>query len=159
MSDIRPIRTEEDHAAALGEIERLWGAEEGTPEGDRLDILVTLVEAYEDQRWPIQEVDPVEAIETAMAYEGRSRADLGRLIGPSRATEILQRKRALTLPMIRKIASAWHVPERLLVREYALRTTQNRTRNGQAPNRPTQSAMAESSKILRSRRSRARSAA
>ncbi len=120
MTDIRPIRTDDDHRAALREIEQLWGAEEGTPESDRLDILATLAESYEDARWPIEEIDPVEAIETAMAYEDRTRADLGRLIGPSRATEVLQRKRALTLPMIRKIANSWRVPERLLVKEYRL---------------------------------------
>lgn len=118
--DIRPIRTDEDHVAALREIEQLWGAAEGSDEGDRFDILVTLVEAYEDRRWPLDEIDPVEAIEVAMAYEGRTRADLGRLIGPSRATEVLQRKRALTLPMIRKIASHWHVPERVLVKDYVI---------------------------------------
>jgi HTH-type transcriptional regulator/antitoxin HigA len=118
--DIRPIKTDEDHRAALKEIEALWGADEGTPEGDRLDVLATLVEAYEERRWPIEELDPVEAIEAAMAHEGRSRSDLAKVIGQSRATEILQRKRPLTLPMIRKIASAWHVPERVLVKEYPL---------------------------------------
>jgi len=118
--DIRPIRTDEEHRAALAEIEALWGAAESSPEGDRLDVLATLVEAYEDRRWPVDELDPVEAIEAAMAYEGHDRGALAALIGQSRATEILQRKRALTLPMIRKIAAAWHVPERVLVKEYAL---------------------------------------
>ena len=116
--EITPIRSDADHAAALREIETLWGAGEGTPEGDRLDVLVTLVEAYEDRRWPLEELDPVEAIEAAMAHDGHSRADLAALIGKSRASEILKRRRALTLPMIRRIASAWHVPERLLVKEY-----------------------------------------
>ncbi len=118
--DIKPIKTDEDHRLALQEIERLWGAGEGTPEGDRLDVLATLVEAYEDRRWPIAELDPVEAIEAAMAHEGHTRADLAALIGQSRATEILQRRRPLTLSMIRKIAAAWHVPEQVLVRDYAL---------------------------------------
>ena len=118
--EIRPIRTDEDHRAALEEIEALWGADEGSPEGDRLDVLATLVEAYEEKRWPLEELDPVEAIEAAMAFEGRGRGDLAALIGQSRATEILQRKRPLTLPMIRKIAAAWRVPERLLVKEYPL---------------------------------------
>ncbi len=116
--DIRPIRTDADHEAALREIEALWGAAEGTPNGDRLDVLATLIEAYEDRRWPVQELDPVEAIEAAMAHDGHSRADLARLIGQSRATEVLQRRRALTLPMIRKIAREWKVPERVLVRAY-----------------------------------------
>jgi HTH-type transcriptional regulator / antitoxin HigA len=118
--DIRPIKTDADHRAALTEIEELWGAEEGTSEGDRLDVLATLVEAYEARRWPVEELDPIEAIEAAMAHEGHSRGDLAKVIGQSRATEILQRKRPLTLPMIRKIAAAWHVPERVLVKDYPL---------------------------------------
>ncbi|AOH85540.1 transcriptional regulator [Sphingomonas panacis] len=119
--DITPIRTDADHEAALREIEALWGAAESTPEGDRLDVLATLVEAYEDKRWPIADPDPIAAIEAAMAHDGRTRADLAALIGSkSRASEILRRKRALTLPMIRLIAREWQVPERLLVREYAL---------------------------------------
>lgn len=118
--EIKPIKTDADHRAALQEIEQLWGAGEGTPDGDRLDILATLVEAYEERRWPIAELDPVEAIEAAMEHEGHSRADLAGLIGASRATEILKRNRPLTLPMIRKIAAAWHVPERALVKEYPL---------------------------------------
>ncbi|MES2095721.1 MAG: transcriptional regulator [Pseudomonadota bacterium] len=118
---IIPIRTDADHEAALREIEALWGAADGTPEGDRLDVLATLVDAYEDKRWPVAELDPVEAIEAAMAHDGHTRADLAALIGSkSRASEILRRRRALTLPMIRSIAREWHVPERLLVREYAL---------------------------------------
>lgn len=116
--DIKPIKSDADHQAALREIEVLWGAAEGTAEGDRLDVLATLVEAYEEVRWPLAEMDPVEAIEAAMVHDGHTRADLAALIGNSRATEILKRQRALTLPMIRRIAKAWHVPERLLVREY-----------------------------------------
>jgi HTH-type transcriptional regulator/antitoxin HigA len=119
--DIRPIRNEEEHRAALEEIEALWGAAEGTPEGDRLVVLATLADAYEDRTWPVDALDPVEAIEAAMAHEGYGRAELAALIGQSRATEVLQRKRALTLPMIRKIAAAWHVPEHVLVKDYKLR--------------------------------------
>ena len=119
--DIHPIRNEADHRAALEEIETLWGAAQGTPEGDRLDVLATLVDAYEDRRWPADALDPVEAIEAAMQHDGHDRADLAALIGQSRATEVLQRKRALTLPMIRKIAAAWHVPEHVLVKDYPLR--------------------------------------
>jgi HTH-type transcriptional regulator/antitoxin HigA len=118
--DIRPIRTDADHEAALREIEALWGADEGSEAGDRLDVLATLVEAYEARRWPIEPLDPVRAIEAAMAMNGYTRAELAALIGQPRATEVLARKRALTLPMIRKIASCWRVPERVLVQEYAL---------------------------------------
>jgi HTH-type transcriptional regulator/antitoxin HigA len=117
---IRPIRTDADHEAALREIEALWGADEASEAGDRLDVLVTLAEAYERRRWPIALLDPIEAIEAAMAMNGHSRADLAALIGQPRATEVLARKRALSLAMIRKIASAWHVPEKILVQEYAL---------------------------------------
>lgn len=117
---IRPIRTDKDHEAALREIENLWGAGEGSEEGDRLDVLVTLVEVYESRRWPIEPLDPVRAIEAAMEINGYSRAELAALIGQSRATEVLGRTRALTLPMIRKIASAWRVPEKVLVQEYKL---------------------------------------
>ncbi len=117
---IRPIRTDDDHETALREIEALWGAEEGTDAGDRLDVLATLVEAYENRRWPIELLDPVRAIEAAMEMNGYTRAELAALIGQSRATEILARRRALTLPMIRKIAGAWRVPEKVLVQDYAL---------------------------------------
>jgi HTH-type transcriptional regulator/antitoxin HigA len=120
LMQIRPIRDDADHDAALREIEALWGAAEGTDAGDRLDVLVTLVDAYEASRWPIAPLDPVQAIEAAMAMNGHTRADLAALVGQSRATEILARKRALTLGMIRKIAAAWAVPERVLVQEYAL---------------------------------------
>ena len=118
--DIRPIRTDADHEAALREIEALWGAKEGSEAGDRLDVLATLVEAYEARRWPIEALDPVRAIEAAMAMNGYTRAELAALIGQPRATEVLARQRALTLPMIRKIASRWRVPEKVLVQEYAL---------------------------------------
>lgn len=118
--DVKPIKNDADHEAALRRIEALWGAAEGSAEGDELDVMATLVEAYEEKRWPLDEMDPVEAIEAAMAHDGHTRADLALLIGNSRATEILRRQRALTLPMIRRISQEWNVPERLLVREYGV---------------------------------------
>ena len=118
--NIKPIKSDADHEAALREIEQLWGATEGTAEGDRLDVLVTLTDAYEERRWPLEELDPVQAIEAAMAHDGHSRADLAALIGKNRATEILKRQRPLTLPMIRRISAEWNVPEALLVKEYAV---------------------------------------
>lgn len=117
---IHPIRTDQDHEAALREIETLWGAEEGSEEGDRLEVLTTLVEDYERRRWPITPLDPVHAIEAAMEMNGHTRAELAALIGQSRATEVLARHRALTLPMIRKIAQAWHVPAAVLLQEYSV---------------------------------------
>lgn len=118
--DIRPIRTDEDHAAALAEIERLWGADVGTPDGDRLDVLATLVEAYELKRWPIDAPDPVEVIKLAIA-EGHSQAELATLLGSrSRASEVLGRRRALTIDMVHKISTHWHIPADVLVRPYHL---------------------------------------
>jgi HTH-type transcriptional regulator / antitoxin HigA len=118
--DIKPIRSDADHRAAVDEIRALWDAAPDSPEEDRLDILATLVDEYERKRWPIDKLDPVEAIEAAMQSEGHTRADLAALVGQNRATEILSRKRALTLPMIRAISAAWHVPTEVLVREYQL---------------------------------------
>lgn len=117
--DIRPIRTDEDHAAALREIEGLMAAEAGTPEGDRLDILVTLVEAYEKRRWPVGLPDPVEAIRFMMEQKGLARRDLEPAIGGrGRVAEILNRRRALTLPMIRALAALLDLPADVLVQPY-----------------------------------------
>lgn len=118
--DIKPIRDDRDHADALRTIEALWDAEPGSPEFDHMDVLATLVEAYEARRWPIVELDPIAAIEAAMVADGHSRAELAALIGQNRATEVMARKRPLTLNMIRAISAAWHVPTEVLVREYAL---------------------------------------
>ena len=119
--EIRPIRTDEDHTNALREIERLWGAKPGTDDGDRLDVLITLVDAYEERRWPVAAPDPVEAIRGSMTFEGRTQSDLAALLGsPSRASEVLKRKRPLTLSMIRRLNAEWHVPAELLVQPYEL---------------------------------------
>lgn len=117
--NIRPIKTDNDHREALGEIDRLWNAPEGSPEGDRLDVLVTLVAAYEAKRWPRDGLDPVETIRLHMEWNGLSQSDLGRLLGSrSRASEVLNRKRLLTLEMIHKLRSEWHIPAELLVQPY-----------------------------------------
>lgn len=120
--DIRPIRTDEDHRAALAEIEACWGAAEGTEAGDRLDVLVALVESYEARRWPIQpaeDFDPVDVLHHAIEEFGHSQAELAELLGSrSRASEVLARKRALTIDMIHKIGEAWKIPADLLVKPY-----------------------------------------
>lgn len=123
LAEIRPIRTDDDHRRALEVMEGLWAAEPGTDDYDRLDVLATLVEAYEARRWPITEMDPVEAISGAIESGEHTRAELAELIGQSRATEVLKRKRYLTLPMIRKIAGKWGLPVGTLVRDYDLVTT------------------------------------
>lgn len=117
--DVRPIRNDADHEEALREIEALWGSEPGTPEGDRLDVLITLADAYEARRWPIPDADPVEAIKGSMAMEGRTQSDLAELLGSaSRASEVLRRKRSLTLPMIWALHEKWRIPAEALVRPY-----------------------------------------
>jgi len=119
--DIRPIRTDADHRAALAEIEACWGAPEGTEAGDRLDVLVALVESYEARRWPIEPkgFDPVDVLHHAIDEFGHSQAELAELLGSrSRASEVLARKRALTIDMIHKIGEAWKIPADLLVRPY-----------------------------------------
>ena len=116
--EIRPIRNDEDHAAALREIERLWGAAVGTDDGDKLDILAALVEKYEEDRWPIVDgSDPIDLINYAIEELGHSQAELADLLGSrSRASEILNRRRPLTVEMIHKISRAWKIPADLLVR-------------------------------------------
>ena len=119
--DIRPIRSEADYDEALAAIDRLMGAAPCTPEGDRLEILVTLVEAYEARCWPIEAPDPVSLIEHVMEARGLRQKDLAALIGSQpRASEVLNRRRPLTLPMIRTLSAAWDLPADLLVREYDL---------------------------------------
>jgi HTH-type transcriptional regulator/antitoxin HigA len=118
--DIRPIRTDQDHRAALAAIDACWGAPEGTEEGDMLDVLLALVEIYEAKRWPIeidQTFDPVDVLRYAMDELGHTQAELAQLLG-SRASEVLSRRRALTVDMIRKIGEAWKIPADLLVRPY-----------------------------------------
>jgi HTH-type transcriptional regulator / antitoxin HigA len=120
--DIRPIRTDEDHRAALAEIEACWGAPEGSEEGDKLDVLVALVDRYEARRWPIESderFDPIDVLQYAIEELGHSQAELAELLGSrSRASEILLRRRALTVDMIHRIGEAWKIPADLLVRPY-----------------------------------------
>lgn len=119
--DIRPIRTEADHAAALREIEALMAAAPGTADGDRLDVLVTLVQAYEAAHHAIDPPDPVTAIRIAMEDKGLTRADLEPAIGPSgRVSEILNRRRPLTLKMIRALSPLLGIPIATLARPYDL---------------------------------------
>lgn len=118
--DIRPIHTEADYKATLREISTLMDADPdpGTPEGDRLDILATLVQAYEAKHVPISAPDPVEAIKFRMEQSGLSVKDLEPIIGKSnRVYEILNRKRPLTLPMIRRLHQRLGIPAEVLIAE------------------------------------------
>jgi len=117
--DIRPIRTDEDHRAALAAIDALWGAPEGTEDGDKLDVLATLVEAYENIHWPIELLDPVETIKVHMEMAGLKQSALAAVIGSkARASEVLNRKRGLTLDMVYKLNKEWHLPADILVQPY-----------------------------------------
>jgi HTH-type transcriptional regulator/antitoxin HigA len=110
--EIKPIRSEADHQAALKEIERLIESQPGTPEGDRMDVLVTLVEAYEARHFPIPEPDdPVQVLEYYMESRGLTRSDLIAYLGSKeRVSEVLNRKRSLSLPMIQRL-SLIHISE------------------------------------------------
>ncbi len=116
--EIHPIRNDDDHAAALREIERLWGAAAGTEEGDKLDVLATLVEKYEETRWPSVDIsDPIDLLNYAIEELGHSQAELAELLGSrSRASELLNRRRPLTVEMIHRISETWKIPADLLVK-------------------------------------------
>ena len=119
--DIKPIRTDSDYEAALQEIERLWDVVPGSSEGDKLDVLVTLVEAYEEKQYPILPPDPVEAILHHLESQGLSRRDLEPYIGTrARVSEVLNRKRPLTLTMIRQLQSGLGISAEILVQSYEL---------------------------------------
>jgi HTH-type transcriptional regulator/antitoxin HigA len=116
--EIKPIRTKTDHRNALKEIEKLMNAQAGTPEGERLDVLATLVEAYERKHFPMDLPDAVEAIKFRMEQSGLAPKDLVPIIGRlNRVYEILSRKRPLTLPMIRALHEKLGIPSELLIRE------------------------------------------
>src|SRR6266404_90513 len=119
--DIKPIRTETEYDAALKEIERLWGSPYGTPPGDKLDVLVTLVEAYEEQHYPVPPPDPIETIVHHMESQGLSSQDLQPYLGSlARVEEILSRKRPLSLDMIRRLQSGLGISADVLVQPYEL---------------------------------------
>jgi HTH-type transcriptional regulator / antitoxin HigA len=122
--EIRPIRSQADYDAAVAEIERLWNADPGTDDGDKLDILATLVEKYENERWPIDtsRVDPVDMLIYLIEEGGHTQAEFAELLGSrSRASEILNRRRALTVDMIHKLNTAWKIPAELLIKPYRLK--------------------------------------
>ena len=119
--EIKPIHTEADYEAALQEIDRLWEAPAGTADGDKLDILATLVEVYEEKQHPILPPDPVEAILHYMESQSLARNDLEPYLGSrARVSEVLNRKRPLSLNMIRKLQAGLGIPADVLIRPYEL---------------------------------------
>ena len=116
-TEIRPIRTERDYEAALAEIERLWGAKGDTPEGDRLDVLATLIDAYEAEHYPMDPPDPIEAIKFRMEQQGLTRRDLEEIIGTrTRIAEVLNRRRGLSITMIRRLHERLGISAEVLIR-------------------------------------------
>jgi len=115
--DVKPIRTKKDYEAALREVERLWGAKVGTADGDRLDVLATLIDAYEAAHFPIDPPDPIEAIKFRMEQQGMTRKDLEPLIGTrTRVAEVLNRKRSLSIAMIRRLHARLGISAEVLIR-------------------------------------------
>ena len=122
--DIRPLRTERDYDWALGEVEQYFAREprRGTAEADRFDVLAALIEAYEAKHWAIESPDPVEAIRYRMEQAGLAQTDFARLIGSrSRASEILNRRRLLTMEQAWKLHKEWNIPAEALLRPYRLK--------------------------------------
>jgi HTH-type transcriptional regulator / antitoxin HigA len=117
MSEIQPIRSEADYEGALAEVERLWGARSGTPEGDRLDVLATLIDAYESEHDPIDPPDPIEAIKFRMEQQGLTRKDLEGILGSrTRIAEVLNRRRGLSINMIRRLHEKLGISAEVLIR-------------------------------------------
>jgi HTH-type transcriptional regulator/antitoxin HigA len=117
MKNLKPIRTKADYEAALVVIERLWGSRVGTPEGDRLDILATLVDAYENEHYPMDPPDPIEAIKFRMEQQGLNRKDLADILGSrTRVAEVLNRRRGLSINMIRRLHEKLGISVEVLIR-------------------------------------------
>ncbi|MBV9945350.1 MAG: helix-turn-helix domain-containing protein [Myxococcales bacterium] len=132
--DIKPIHTKADHKAALTEIERLWDAAPGTPEFDKLDVLGTLVDAYERAHTPLLPPDPVEAIKFRLEQQGRTRKDLEPILGTrARVSEILNGQRSLTLAMIRALHRELELPLDALVAEGPRRPPTRGRSQGRTP--------------------------
>ena len=117
--DIKPIKTANDYKNSLSRIEKLWNSKVGTPGGDELDILSTLVAAYEDIHHPIEKPNPIEAIKFRMEQLGLRDQDLVPFIGArSKVSEVLNFKRRLSLPMIRRLSAGLNIPAENLIQTY-----------------------------------------
>jgi len=117
MKALKPIRSKAAYEAALVEIERLWGARLGTAEGNRLDILATLIDAYENEHYPMDPPDPIEAIKFRMEQQGLTRKDLEGILGSrTRVAEVLNRRRGLSINMIRRLHEKLGISLEVLIR-------------------------------------------
>ena len=114
--EIRPIKTERDYQESIHRIEELWGANRDTPEGDELDLLCTLVESYEMAHYPIAPPDPIDAILFRMEQMGMTKTDMAKYLGSqSRVSEVLSRKRKLTLKMVKSLYKGLKIPAEILL--------------------------------------------
>nr|WP_100181172.1 MULTISPECIES: XRE family transcriptional regulator [Bradyrhizobium] len=120
--DVRPLHNEQDYDWAIREVSRYFEAEPlpGTPDGDRFEVLSSLIKEYEDNHFAITHRDPIDVLHFAIESMGRSQAELAALIGRNRASEILNRVRPLTLDMIRTISKEWNIPIGALTAQYEL---------------------------------------
>jgi HTH-type transcriptional regulator/antitoxin HigA len=117
MKNLKPIKTRTDYEKALAEMKRLWGAKSGTPDGDHLDILATLIDAYEAQQFPMDPPDPIEAIRFRMEQQGLTRKDLEAIFGTrTRVAEVLNRRRGLSINMIRRLHEKLGISAEVLIR-------------------------------------------
>ncbi|MGA3235865.1 MAG: transcriptional regulator [Bryobacteraceae bacterium] len=116
-TELKPIRTQKDYRAALAGLAHVWGASRGTPRGDRLDVLATLIDAYESKHYPMDPPDPIDAIKFRMEQQGLARRDLEGIIGSrTRVAEVLNRKRGLSIAMIRRLHDALGISADILIR-------------------------------------------
>jgi HTH-type transcriptional regulator/antitoxin HigA len=121
MMDIKPIKNSTDYEVTLKRIDELMDAERDTPEGDELEVLALMVDAYEEKHYPIDAPDPIEFLKGIMELKGYRQNDLAKLLNSRpRASEVLGRQRPLSLTMIRRISQAWQIPTEPLIREYEL---------------------------------------
>ncbi len=128
--EIKPIRTEKDYKEALTLIDFLWESKPNTPNYDRLDILITLVEVYEEKNYPIGLPDPIETIKYKMEELGLKRIDLGKFLGGrGRVSEILEKKRKLSLNMIRKLNQELDIPTEILIKDYKLKSKKTKMKS------------------------------
>lgn len=117
MKEISPIKTRTDYDAAMAEMRRLWGAKSGTADGDRLDVLATLLDDYEARHFPMDPPDPIEAIKFRMEQQGLTRKDLEDILGTrTRVAEVLNRRRGLSINMIRRLHEKLGISAEVLIR-------------------------------------------
>jgi HTH-type transcriptional regulator / antitoxin HigA len=145
--EIKPIRTAEDYDAALRRVEALWGAAHGTPDGDELDVLVTLAEAYEREHFPVDLPDPIEAIKFRLEQQGKDyRALIGVIGHRTRVYEVMRKARPLSLRMIRSLHTKLRIPAQILIQSAP---TSKRTRPASRRTRPGRTAPRRSSRERR----------